>query len=109
MTLVSLSDSSTTGSPIVVIAWLVWLTSIVWVYRDARARARAGRPVRTTGWFRETGVDAWTGGCVFLWAVSVPMYLGRAVPLALRAVAGRARTLPMVMTPDVQKAPGSGA
>lgn len=73
MTFVSQTTDPSASSLFVLIAWLM---SIVWVYRDARARARAGRPVRLmAGWFQVTSADAWTAGCVILWIVFFPMYL----------------------------------
>ena len=72
MTFVPQTDSSTAGSLIVFVVFVSWLMSTIWVYRDARGRARAGRPVRLASW---TSADAWTGGCVLLWIVFFPMYL----------------------------------
>lgn len=73
ITFVSQTTDPTASTLIVLIPWLM---SIVWVYRDARSRARAGHPVRlVAGWFQVTSADAWTGGCVVLWIAFFPMYL----------------------------------
>ena len=66
---------SVTWLPIVVA--LVVVGSDLWVYGDAKAHAERGRPVMVSiGSFQVSTPPAWFVGCLILWVVFFPLYIG---------------------------------
>lgn len=52
------------------------LTTAVWVYRDAHASAKRGRPVTSrVGSFHLKKPLAWFVACLLLWEMAFPLYM----------------------------------
>lgn len=48
----------------------------LWVYRDAQAHAKRGRPVYfAIGTIEVSTPEAWAVGCLCLWVLFTPLYL----------------------------------
>jgi len=65
------------GALLPILVLLVVLATDLWVYQDARARYERGTPVvYQFGTFIVATPEAWFFGCLFLWIVFFPLYLG---------------------------------
>ena len=66
--------ASVTLIPILTMALLAGTS--LWVYRDAQAHARHGRPVNfAIGTIEVSTPAAWAVGCLCLWVLFTPLYL----------------------------------
>jgi hypothetical protein len=61
-----------------ILVLLAVLATDLWVYADAKAHYERGIPVVfSTGFFEMDTPAAWFFGCLLLWIVFFPLYIGR--------------------------------
>ena len=66
--------------PIIVV--LVIIGTDLWVFNDAKARAKRGSPVDcSVGSIRLDSPQVWAAVCLFLWVLCFPLYLASRDPI----------------------------